>query len=427
MRVYRAVLPLLIVVSSAAQTGAEPETLRPKDVRNLGKEGAGALPRLQELLRNPDINIRMEAVKAIVEIGTPQSLGPLLQATLDNDAEVQIRATDGLVNFYLPGYVRTGLSAPLRRVGSSIKSKFTDTNDQVVEPYVQVRPDVIEALGKLARGGGSMEARANAARALGVLRGAAAIPNLLEAVRSKDTNLIYESLVAFQKIGDQTVAPRLRFLLHDLDQKVQIAAIETTGILLDREALSDLRDVLNHARNTKIQRAALAAIAMLPDETSRETYARYLQSKDDGLRSAAAEGYARLKNPSDVPMLEKAIEQETKNLPRISLAFALVMTGKSDVSESSPLQYLINSLNSASYHDVAYAFLVEAARQPAVRSALYQAAPNATKDEKIYLARVLARSGDQASLPYLEKLSRDGNQDVAQEGLRALRTLKARL
>ena len=86
MRVYRAVLPLLIVVSSAAQTGAEPETLRPKDVRNLGKEGAGALPRLQELLRNPDINIRMEAVKAIVEIGTPQSLGPLLQATLDNDA-----------------------------------------------------------------------------------------------------------------------------------------------------------------------------------------------------------------------------------------------------------------------------------------------------------------------------------------------------
>ena len=85
------------------------ETLRPKDVRNLAKQGSSALPRLQELLRNPDLEIRVEAVKAITEIGTQASLAPLIQATADNDAEVQIRATDGLVNFYLPGYVQTGM------------------------------------------------------------------------------------------------------------------------------------------------------------------------------------------------------------------------------------------------------------------------------------------------------------------------------
>ena len=50
-----------------------------------------------------------------------------------------------------------------------------------------------------------------------------------------------------------------------------------------------------------------------------------------------------------------------------------------------------------------------------------------TKDEKIYLARVLAASGDQSSIPYLDKVSRDNGQDVAQEGLRALRSLRARL
>lgn len=428
MRAYRAVLALLMAVSSVAQTASTPaEPLRPKGVRNLAKEGTGALPKLQQLVHDPNLNVRLEAVKAIVEIGTPQSLDPLLQAILDNDPEVQIRAADGLVNFYLPGYVRTGLGAPLRRASSSIKSKFTDTNDRTIEPYVQVRPEVIQALGKLTRGGASMDARANAARALGVLRGAAAIPDLLETVHSKDTNLIYESLVALQKIGDRSVAPQVHFLLRDLDPKVQIAAIETAGVLVDRPAVPDLLDVLNHARNTKIERAALSAMAMLPDEKSRETYARYLASKDEGLRAAAAEGYGRLKNSADRPMLEKAMEQETRNLPRISLAFALVLTGNIELSESSPLQYLINALNSASYHDVAYAFLTETAREPDVRGALYQAVPNATKDEKIYLARVLARSGDQAAVPYLEKLSRDGNQEVAQEGLRALRTLKARL
>ncbi len=84
---------------------------------------------------------------------------------------MQIRAIDGLVNFYLPGYVQHGLGASLKRVGTSIKGKFTDTNDQVIDPFVIPRPDVIQALGDLVRGGGSMEARANAARALGILRG----------------------------------------------------------------------------------------------------------------------------------------------------------------------------------------------------------------------------------------------------------------
>ena len=50
-----------------------------------------------------------------------------------------------------------------------------------------------------------------------------------------------------------------------------------------------------------------------------------------------------------------------------------------------------------------------------------------TKDEKISVARILARSGDQESVPYLQKLSNDTDADIAQEGVRALRNLQARL
>ena len=96
----------------------------------------------------------MEVVKQLTEIGTQRSLDPLIEASNDTDPEMQIRATDGLVNFYLPGYVQTGFGGSLKRVGSSIKGHFTDTNDQVVPPYVVVRPEVIAALGKLARGAG---------------------------------------------------------------------------------------------------------------------------------------------------------------------------------------------------------------------------------------------------------------------------------
>ena len=349
MRPCRTVLLLLAALSLLSA-----QEVRPKDVREIAKAGSSAIPKLQALLQNPNLDVRVETVKQITEIGTQYSVDPLILATRDNDPEVEIRATDGLVNFYLPGYVQNGFASSLRRVGTSIKGKFTDTNDQVVDPYVVVRPEVISALGRLASGGGSMEVRANAARAVGILRGKAAVPDLVEAAHSKSTEVIYESLAALQKIHDESAAPRVTFLLHDLDSKVQIAAIETTGLLRNTEAVPDLIDVLNHARDAKVKRAALTAVAMLPVPASRSLYSQYLHDKDDKMRAAAAEGYARLHTPSDLPMLEKAWQEEGKTSPRLSLAFAQVILGKTELSEFSPLQLLINTLNSSAYKGEAF-------------------------------------------------------------------------
>jgi HEAT repeat protein len=416
--------PIAALISVSAILFAQ--EVRPKDVREAAKPGSSALPKLQEYLKNPSLDVRLEAVKQITEIGTQYSISPLVQATRDNDAEVQIRATDGLVNFYLPGYARTGLGASISRVGTSIKGRFTDTNDQVIDPYVSVRQEVISALGTLARGGASMESRANAARAVGILRGRAAVSDLIDAAHAKNSDLIYESLIALEKIRDESAGPRLIFLLNDLDQKVQLAAIETVGLLRTQEALPDLTRVLNRARDAKVKRSALISIAMLPSENSRVLYQQYLKDKDDKMRAAAAEGFARLRNPADLPMLEKAWQDESKIQPRLSLAFAQVMLGKTDFTEFSPMQFLINNLNSAAYKGEALPFLVELARDQKIRAALYRPMATGTKDEKIGLAAVLARSGDQSSIPELEKLSKDTDPEVGKEALRALRTLQSR-
>jgi len=418
----------LLLASAALLPALLPaQDVRPKDVREIGRGGSAALPRLQELLQNPNTSVRVEAVKQIAEIGTVRSLDPLIAATRDNQPEVQIQAADGLVNFYLPGYVQTGFGSSLRRVGASIKGKFTDTNDQVADPFITVRADVIAALGSLVSSGGSMEARANAARALGVLRGQGAMADLLKALHTKDTGVLYESLVALQKIRDESAGPRIAFLLHDLNAKVQIAAIETTGLLRNQEAVPDLTDVLNRAKDAPVRRAALTAIAMLPSEQSRPLYAQFLEDKDEKMRAAAAEGYARLRNSGDLPTLEKAWQDEGKPAPRLSMAFAQAMLGKTELSEFSPLQYLINTLNSAAYKGEAIPFLVELARDGQVRKSLYGPMQSGTRDEKIGLARVLARSGDKDSVAELRKLSNDTDTEVAQEALRALRNLQARL
>jgi HEAT repeat protein len=154
---------------------------RAKAVKELAKQGASAIAQIAGYLADADRGVRLEAVRAIVQLDTQRSLDPLVKATADNDPEIQIRATDGLVNFYLPGYVEQGLSAPFRKMGTAVKSRFTDTNDQVIDYSVQARPDIVQALGKLAGGGASMEARAGAARALGILHARAALPDLIQA------------------------------------------------------------------------------------------------------------------------------------------------------------------------------------------------------------------------------------------------------
>jgi HEAT repeat protein len=185
--------------------------------------------------------------------------------------------------------------------------------------------------------------------------------------------------------------------------------------------------VLADPASSRVRRSALGAIAMIPDEASRPDYLRYLSDKDDGMRAAAAEGLARLKNPSDLPLVEKAFNEERKTAPRLSQAFALVMLGKSEVGELSPLRYLINSLNSVAWRGVSRAFLIERARDAAIRRPLQNATPSGTKAEKIELAEILARSGDKDTLACLEALSHDPDTEVAEAGLNASRILKARL
>jgi HEAT repeat protein len=166
---------------------------------------------------------------------------------------------------------------------------------------------------------------------------------------------------------------------------------------------------------------------MLADPSNREIYSLYLADKDDEMRAAAAEGFARLADPADQPKMEQAFNEERKTNARLSMAFAVVATGNATYVESSALQYLVSTANQRMYRDVAQVFLIELARNENVRQALYPAIAVGTRNEKIVLARALAASGGQDAIPYLEALTKDTDSEAAQEGFRALRNLRARL
>jgi HEAT repeat protein len=417
-----ALLLLAISVFSQDLQSTDPKE-RAKAARAYRESGAEAIPTLVPLLSDADRNVRLETVRSIVTIGTQHSLDPLLQALRDNDPEIQIRATDGLVNFYVPGYVQTGMA----RLSASIRGRFDRENRDIVDAWITVRPEIVTEIGKLAKGGGSMESRANAARAIGILRGKAALPDLIESLQTKDTAVLYEALIAMQKIGDLSAGPRARALLRDLDERVQIAAIETVGLLRTTDAIPDLQKVFDSSKSVRVRRAALTSLAMLPDAKSRPFFERGFQDKDDKIRAAAAEGFARLNQPADILMIEKAFDEEQKMPARLGMAFALVALGQTKTEEFSPLTYLVHTLNSRAYKDVAEPYLIELARKPQVRSLLYPFVAKATPDEKIGLARILAVTGDSESVAHVEWISKDADTQVAQEGLRALKAIRARV
>jgi HEAT repeat protein len=396
---------------------------RARYARDLGKGGSESIERLRPLLTDADRDVRLEVVKSLVAIGTQRSVDPLIQATRDNDPEIQMRATDGIVNFYLPGYVESGL----QRFGTAVRKRFDREETRAIDAHVQVRPEAVQAISRLISGGMGMEVRANAARAAGILRGRTAVPELTAALKSKDDALIYESLIALQKIQDPSAGPSIIFLLRDLQEKVQVAAIETVALLRTKEAAPELQRAFNSGRSDRVRAAALSALAMLSDESSRPLFQKGFGDKNDGVRASAAEGLARLKNAADRPTVKAAFEGERKMAARLAAAFALVSLGQVDTSEFAPLTYLVNTLNSKSYRNVAQPYLIELARDEAVRRSLYGYLRQGTRDEKTGLAGVFAASGDRASVAQLEALTKDQDLEVAREALRALRNLQARL
>jgi HEAT repeat protein len=308
-----------------------------------------------------------------------------------------------------------------------MKSMFSARNDQAIDPATEVRPDVNKAISDLITQGAGVNARANAALAAGILRDHDSVPSLLQALHGKDNDLLFESLVALQKIKDPSAGPGVSFLAHDLDDRVQATALETIGLLRSSQSAPDVRAALQSARNIRIRRAALDALAQLGQPQDRATFQRYAEDRDVALRTSALEGLGRIREPEDFPALQKAFDEgEIDWRIHLAAAFGMVDEGKVDTGEFDPLPFLVENLANKSRADVAIAYLAELVQHENVRSAVVKMIPQMGKNQKVALCTVLAEAQTPDAAQTLNALLKDGDSDVALAASKALRTLKTR-
>ena len=409
---------------SVAGLESADERERVNAIRALAKspDGFRHLDKLAHLLSDDSEEVRVELVTALIKMRTIEAQPLLIKAAADLSPNVQAMAVDGLVTLYVPDYVKLGRLAKLKSIASSLKSRFSKPSPLVVSEYVNVNPAALEAIADVLRRGGSNAAKANAARALGVLRGTGHADALVEGARSRDSTAIVESVLAIKKIQASSVGPDIVFLLRDPAPRVQEAAILTVGQLQTPEAVPLLVQICQGSGKARIRAHALTALAKIPDNGQRRLFTGFLSNKDKLLRAAAAEGLGRLGNTADARVVDHQFSIERAEGVRLSLAFAGVLLGN-------PLRlaYLIEGLNSTARRLEARPFLVELARDPEILSKLYIPLTTGSVSQRRHLAFVLSQSGTRESIPHLENLTRDGIPEVSSAAVEALRVLRARL
>jgi HEAT repeat protein len=396
--------------------------VRERAVRELGESNNPAyVPILGQLVRDPDEKVRMTVVKSLIRMGTEASLGPLGQAVRDGLPEIRYLAIDGIVNYYLPGYVDVGFGGLFRSVSESFQNLFSDVDTAIVDADARLNPEVLDVLRKTVTGAPDTQTRVRAARALGILRAREAVPELVEAAFSNQVDLIAEVLRAFQKIQDTSVGPRIVFLLSYPQKNIQQRAAITLGLLRTQEAIPDLRTLLENSDDKDVRIAALDALSFMPTPETALIFETYLQDRENRLRAASALGLGRTPGANYSGLLLQARERERDDGVRLALDFGLVAHGRMDY-----LEELVSSLSSRVRVGEARPYLIELARQEAVREALYPKLYSTDADIRINLCRVLAASGDRTSVSYLEALLRDSNPEVVQEASRAIRIIRSR-
>ena len=407
----------------AALSDPDPRA-RARAARNLGDspDGFRRIDLLGPLVQDEIEEVRAATVLALIKMRVVEAQPLLIEATADLSPRVQALAVDGLVDFYIPEYVQLGRMASIRAVADSLKGRFSKPTPLAVAAYVDVNPAVVEAIGQVVTSGRSEQARANAARAVGILMGREALDALVDGVRSGSATITLESVLSIKKLREPSAGPNIVFLLRDLDPALLEAVIQTVGQLRTPEAVPELVRIVQETDRSRLRIEALIALAKIPGNGQRELFISYFRHRDDRLRAAAAEGLARIGSAEDLPMLAQLSKTDKSTRARLSLAFASVMLG-----DHVQLAHLVEGLNSRAHRLEARPLIVELARDPAVLAKLYVPMSTGTVPQRRHLAYVMAQSGTEESLPYLENLTKDGNDDVASAAIEALRVLRARL
>jgi HEAT repeat protein len=189
------------------------------------------------------------------------------------------------------------------------------------------------------------------------------------------------------------------------------------GVMHEGRAVQALTEQFNYYGKGEGAWSALDALAHLADPSSVALFKAHLADKDPFLRRGSAEGLGRAGDTSEVSALEIGAGNDSAEMVRAAMAFALQKVGRNY------LPRLVESMDSEKTAPQIADYLIELG--PSVAAQLTPHLQDPSPGIRGNVATVLGAIGGAATLAALQPLTQDKDRAVAQAAIRAIERIKA--
>jgi HEAT repeat protein len=291
-------------------------------------------PLLQTLQRDPSGIVRGEAAKALGKIGDPTTVETLIDALkvrIKNPKERSSPAYVASQAAWALGNIgdRRAIPALLPLLGSREPYDFQSSplGKRVAAALGELGPEAVEplmqALQHLNR-----DVRADAARALGMMKERRAAPLLMQALQHPDRKVRTDAAIALGFMKERRAVPLLLSLLtpptdndedpwenvSNEDYDVSVAVIGALGEIGDKRATQPLLKNVSVKRlqgmgAANYDNTVIVALGKIGDPQAVETLLQLLPSRDDLVRVNTLEALWRIKTPKCTEILLQVLQQ----------------------------------------------------------------------------------------------------------------------
>jgi HEAT repeat protein len=404
-----------------------PDPVRRREAAKLlgDNKTQSATPDLVAAASDADAGVRKEIIIALDKMRDVRSLPAFIRLSADGEKDIRDRSIIGMINLYLPQ--ESGLMVTLNKVAVFFNPWSDEWADVVAEPGIKVDDGVVAALRDRLQDVDD-GIRLKAARGLGILKGKAAVPALLETLRQNQTNAVrFEIMRGLVKIGDASAAGELMSYLNYNDSKVRNQAIYAIGRFRYREAVPEFQRLFEKEGtlpakliDKPYREALLDALAFIADPATQPLLLKEKRNPEDALRWHAVEGLARLADPSLAAEISRDWLNEKVAKVKTAQTYALYRMGRKEF-----LDELVNRLGSRKTNTEARLYLLELT--PDDMPELYAQAKNRDANVREALAEILGLRGDERAIPVLQELAKDQRGQIAAFATQAIRRINARI
>jgi HEAT repeat protein len=372
-------------------------------------------------LRNPDAKLRLAAVQLLRESRYPEAIGPMAALVNDPVDQIQLEAIAAELSFFLiedvPSKKRVALVVEVRNPGRApvafelgplavwprpVPSELIDGLLRAVDDEnAKVRSEAIYTLGTIARSPLPEPA----------------IALLIKALDHYDPAIRAAAARVVGRLEVKTAGDALLKAVNDSQPAVRFAAMRALGGIHDTRAVQALTEQFNFYGKGEGAWSALDALAHLADPASVTLFKAHLADKDAFLRRASAEGLARVGDTSEVPALEIGAGNDSSEMVRAAMAFALQKLGRNYIPR------LVESLDSEKDAPQVAGYLLELG--PPVAGDLLPHLQDPSPAIRGNVATVLGAIGGDAAAAALQPFTQDKDRGVAQAATRAIERIKS--